>query len=834
MKLNKEKQINFDSTMTLEGYDAKISQDDLHKLWDLLQNPYKNPIGAVVREYVSNSFDAHAEADFIKNNDISSIRNEYSIYNDMSDEDVIKLKKHLKVFNNDAVHVKIAKDTGGWFWSTEDFGVGLSPSRVKDVFCSYLKSTKEETDNVIGAFGIGSKSGLAYTDIVYIRTRYNGIEYGYFLRKGEKQPRLDKVSECATTERNGTQIKLYLKSERDRYDDLVLDTHRFKEECKKQLAYFDNVYFDGCGIENDYVVIRGDNWLKNNMASPYDGMHMCLGKVAYPIDWDNLGGQTKIPLDVALKFEIGELDIIQTREDVKYTPRTKKAIIDKIEAVREEFNERWEKENDLKTDDLLYYMKNYDNDPVLKYQGDIKINLGYLYPDSSGYSSSDNFRDHVPWFTFTPFEEEGIKLPPDPFFDYKCEKFISPNGLRQQNTGVTWLLKDKEDRQEKVYYRIKDNHDSRKNKYIRNKLESSDVYLIRKKSQYFYKLSNYVKYCGLKWDDRANWRRKIKLYQDTIMKSFIATTKSYDRVLVDKQWIKDHYGVKKKLDRSIIVAKKLLEYYQAGESYSYHRRELIRGNLGNLKHDLKIVGTHEERGQLKAISCLYAQQTKLKIPRRATDEKGCVLTYIVAPTNVKYFKNLNNVVTMESFMSEHDKVFRRAMTCKRIMKDKKYHKVYQFIVNTKFNDWSNIYQKIADDFEYINNYVTTNNCSRNLNWEGNKFIDEVCYPLAEEKDWFDYDFFKRVDEVMEYFDGLDMLYILNYSQLRKENFPTLAIAKYIRDYNRSSRNIKRFKRLNPYYYVMFNEQELEWLKANEKEYEFVMKDKPNVELKKVS
>ena len=36
---------------------------------------------------------------------------------------------------------------------------------------------------------------------------------------------------------------------------------------------------------------------------------------------------------------------------------------------------------------------------------------------------------------------------------------------------------------------------------------------------------------------------------------------------------------------------------------------------------------------------------------------------------------------MESFMSEHDKVFRRAMTCKRIMTDKKYSKVYQFILN---------------------------------------------------------------------------------------------------------------------------------------------------------
>ncbi len=75
MKLQKDKQLAYESNMSLEGYDAKISQNDIHKLWDLLQNPYKNPIGAIVREYVSNSFDAHAEASYIKNNDLHSIRN---------------------------------------------------------------------------------------------------------------------------------------------------------------------------------------------------------------------------------------------------------------------------------------------------------------------------------------------------------------------------------------------------------------------------------------------------------------------------------------------------------------------------------------------------------------------------------------------------------------------------------------------------------------------------------------------------------------------------------------------------------------------------------------
>ena len=154
MKLEKDKQISYESNVVFEGIDAEISQDNMHKLWDMLQDPYKNSIGAVVREYVSNSFDSHAEASFIKENTLSEIRTEYSVYNNTSDEELLKLKKQLEKFNNDAVTVSIVKDQTGWFWSTEDYGVGLSFERVKDVFCSYLKSTKENTNNVIGAFGL--------------------------------------------------------------------------------------------------------------------------------------------------------------------------------------------------------------------------------------------------------------------------------------------------------------------------------------------------------------------------------------------------------------------------------------------------------------------------------------------------------------------------------------------------------------------------------------------------------------------------------------------------------------------------------------------------------
>jgi hypothetical protein len=192
-------------------------------------------------------------------------------------------------------------------------------------------------------------------------------------------PRLDKISECSSTERNGTRIKIYIKQSRDRYDTLKLEDYRFKEECKKQLAYFDNVYFDGCGVENDYKILRGTHWIHNDSTDPFDGMHMCLGKVAYPIDWDNLSCD-KVGFPVALKFEIGELDIIQTREDVKYTPRTKKAILDKIEAVKEEWKKRWEDNNILDTDDFIHYVKNRDMEPEIMYEG-THFNLALLFAE---------------------------------------------------------------------------------------------------------------------------------------------------------------------------------------------------------------------------------------------------------------------------------------------------------------------------------------------------------------------------------------------------------------------------------------------------------------------
>jgi len=154
MKLETKKQIEFATNSSFESIDATISSTDMHKLWDMLQNPYKDNIGSLVREYVSNSFDSHAEAMFIKEHSLEEIRAEYGIYNTVEDEELLLLKEHVEHCNNDAVVVSLEKDQTGWYWSTEDVGVGLSPTRVRTVFVNYLKSTKELSNTMIGALNI--------------------------------------------------------------------------------------------------------------------------------------------------------------------------------------------------------------------------------------------------------------------------------------------------------------------------------------------------------------------------------------------------------------------------------------------------------------------------------------------------------------------------------------------------------------------------------------------------------------------------------------------------------------------------------------------------------
>jgi hypothetical protein len=287
------------------------------------KNIYSNPIGSVVREITSNCFDSHVEA-----------------------------KKNIPNWENAPVVIRKHKDeaTNVHYISFIDFGVGMSPERIDTIFSVYFASTKRVDNEQIGGFGLGSKVPLAYKrstgfgegeyDNSYeIITKSNGIKYVYLVHESKKCPCINLMHQEPTTDKNGTEVRIPV---------LEKDLDSFQKEMIRQLYYFENIIFDGFEykkryseeivnpLPNDYQIIRGKSFLfRGNDCNDY--IHVCLGRVAYPIDYRTLGlNSSDYHLPIAIKLEIGDVDVTVSRESIDYSESTIKMLKNKLEVVKAE------------------------------------------------------------------------------------------------------------------------------------------------------------------------------------------------------------------------------------------------------------------------------------------------------------------------------------------------------------------------------------------------------------------------------------------------------------------------------------------------------------------
>lgn len=97
-------------------------------------------------------------------------------------------------------------------FKVRDFGPGISPDRMQNVFVMYGSSTKRNTNGQTGGFGIGAKSAWSYTDSFTIVSIVDGERRTYVAHTGvNNNGRLDLVSTDKTDEPDGTQIQVAVK-----------------------------------------------------------------------------------------------------------------------------------------------------------------------------------------------------------------------------------------------------------------------------------------------------------------------------------------------------------------------------------------------------------------------------------------------------------------------------------------------------------------------------------------------------------------------------------------------------------------------------------------------
>lgn len=383
MKLEKQlNSKNIQSTGTVTA--MKLDEDAHSTIFEIFTSGlYSDPIGSIIREITSNCFDSHVEAK--KNNP------------------------------KNPVVVKITNEVSGMFISFIDKGVGMSPDRVHNIYGTYFKSTKNETNDQIGGFGLGGKTPLAYTESFFLITRFESVEYIYNIFMGNDSPMVELMSQESTKKVNGSEVKIPIKPN---------DLNEFEKKTLRQLYYFENIVFEGFSdshVTNDYTITKGKTFLyRGNKYT--NKMHVCLGKVAYPINFEALDvDEYDYDLPVAINIEIGELDnggVTRSREELKYTDANKKIILKKMD--------------DVKVELIELLAKQYDNVQTMKQYYDVIDNLGTLNLGNKILNIADVKKNDV---DFPNFKYDNLKMPS---FDNLITTFYNNKTFGKKQSTRYW------------------------------------------------------------------------------------------------------------------------------------------------------------------------------------------------------------------------------------------------------------------------------------------------------------------------------------------------------------------------------------------------------------
>ncbi len=344
MKLKvRESQVIHTTGNEFEGGGIGIDSENMGMAMKMFSQ-YSDVISSIVREITSNGVDANIEAKMIP----SATDKQLTKWHYTGDLDVVREYFSNWKERNVLVTVREGNPLTGSTrqFEVQDWGVGMSPKRMDKIFRKFFSSTKRDTNKLIGAYGLGSKSPLGYCDLFSVTTVYFGVEYEYAVHAGTVAPELKLINKCKTSEINGTTFLIPIKDDRD------LDL--FQKAVCKQLMYFDGLVIEGVSEYSLNPIIRGQHFVFREGSA--NALHLCLGKVYYPINAAHFNelNYNLTRLSIGLHFEIGEIDIVWNRESIEYTTETIDAIKEKIIAVKEELQRLWDSDySDLNTIEKL-------------------------------------------------------------------------------------------------------------------------------------------------------------------------------------------------------------------------------------------------------------------------------------------------------------------------------------------------------------------------------------------------------------------------------------------------------------------------------------------------
>lgn len=283
---------------TFDSQDFKIKANA--KAFKILSsNLYKDKILAICRELICNAYDSHVQVG----------------------------KKDVPV----VVTVPTAANPN---FIVEDFGLGLSKEEVEQIYTTYFESTKTNTNELIGGLGLGSKSPFAYTTSFTVIATKDEVQNTFvaFIGDGGLPQISLLVTQPVPGKSNGVRVEVPVQTS---------DCYLFRNSLTK-LQWFETVpeVIGDSGITQHHLFNRLKKYGFATEVSYKRNRMAVMGNIAYPISIDHIENSDRImskiislttrDINIYLKFDIGELDIAPSREELSYDKKTQEVILNKL------------------------------------------------------------------------------------------------------------------------------------------------------------------------------------------------------------------------------------------------------------------------------------------------------------------------------------------------------------------------------------------------------------------------------------------------------------------------------------------------------------------------
>jgi hypothetical protein len=200
------------------------------------------------------------------------------------------------------------------------------------LYSTYFRSTKEDSNDFVGAFGLGSKTPFAYTDNFQVTNVYGGVKSVFNVYTDEHgQPQISIMGRFDTDEVNGLEVKIAVQSD---------DYFKFREAIASELKYFDpKPTILNEEVDIPQIIHEGENFFLMDRDISAHRCNFAMGNNSYEVDSWNLDVHKVFRIKLALRFAIGELQPTSNREDLRIEPEHRQLISDRSDAALKEYGD---------------------------------------------------------------------------------------------------------------------------------------------------------------------------------------------------------------------------------------------------------------------------------------------------------------------------------------------------------------------------------------------------------------------------------------------------------------------------------------------------------------